>query len=258
MTHVFGIEAMATCEAKGCTTKWVQTWHTVGFEECTRCGRTGPVHDLTKELWGDTPAVLLAATSPSTEHVVAERKAWDPPYRWGSIKTCPADASPPFACDLPRPGGVVVWHEAPVSVAPPSPQPAAPRRPRYARTTPASREVEKLDTAPQRPWARTASSRAERDAEIRRRLALHEPTKSIAAMAGVTESRVRQIAKAAAISLRGSNQERDAEIRRRVAGGEPAAAVAEAFGLCEERIYQIAPRGRRTNHPAGSSLATTV
>jgi len=42
LTHVFSLEAMATCEQRGHAFAWVRTWHDVGFDECTRCGLTRP------------------------------------------------------------------------------------------------------------------------------------------------------------------------------------------------------------------------
>ena len=202
MTHVFSLEAIATCEQRGHAFAWVETWHGIGFDECSRCGVTGATR---------------------------ERSA-------GIL-----------------PGATV---DDPVSVAPPSREPAAAPAPRYADATAASPKVEKLDTAPRRPWAGSTGTRAERDAEIRRRLAEREPTEAIAAAFGMHESRVRQIAKAAAIPLRGRNQKRDSEIRQRVSSGESVASVAKAFGLCEERVYQIAPRGKCRNQAGASPAAT--
>lgn len=46
--RVFELDAMATCEWKGHRMEWVRTRGHVGFEECRRCGATGPVtHGVT-------------------------------------------------------------------------------------------------------------------------------------------------------------------------------------------------------------------
>lgn len=42
--------------------RWVRTWHAVGFEECWRCGHTGPVHER-----GVAPvSVLVVDPSPAS------------------------------------------------------------------------------------------------------------------------------------------------------------------------------------------------
>lgn len=201
MTRVFSLEAMAICEQRGHSFAWVSTWHDVGFDECTRCGLT-----LGTRL--ASPGILPGATVDA------------PDYDWSGIKTSVGTASPPFACDLPRPGGVVVWHEAPVPVAPPSPKPAAPRRPRNA-------------------------AMAQRDQQIRLRIAAGESHRAVAAAYGIHQTRVTQILRGGAPAKgRQENAARDAEVRRRMAAGESAASIAVRFGISQQRVYQIAPARR--------------
>lgn len=109
---------------------------------------------------------------------------------------------------------------APVPVAPPSPKPAAPRRPRNA-------------------------ALAQRDQQIRLRIAAGESHRAVAAAYGIHQTRVTQILRGGAPAKgRQENAARDAEVRRRMAAGESAASIAVRFGISQQRVYQIAPARR--------------
>ncbi len=107
---------------------------------------------------------------------------------------------------------------APVSVAPPSP--AAPSQPRNA-------------------------AMAQRDEQIRLRIAAGESHRAVAAAYGIHQTRVTQILRGGAPAKgRPENAARDAEVRRRMAAGESAASIAAVFGISQQRVYQIAPARR--------------
>lgn len=148
--------------------------------------------------------------------------------------------TPPFA------------HRDPIvapNVATPSPQPAAPTPQHYADAPDKAAAPAQSPAAPRAggAWSSTRAQRAERDADICRRMALGESSKAVAALHKVHFSRVSQILKAAKkppsapVGLSG----RDDEIRRRRAANESAEAVAAAFGISVARVYQIAPRGQQ-------------
>jgi hypothetical protein len=111
--------------------------------------------------------------------------------------------------------------------------PATTEAPRYASATPA---------APSQP--RNAAM-AQRDEQIRLRIAAGESHRAVAAAYGIHQTRVTQILRGGAPAKgRPENAARDAEVRRRMAAGESAASIAVRFGISQQRVYQIAPARR--------------
>lgn len=203
MTHVFSLEAMATCEQRGHSFAWVATWHDVGFDECTRCG------------------LSLGARSAST--AILPGATVDAPETSG-FATSTEGAKPDIAC-APAAGeqlaGKPLLGDWCGTNRPDMPQlrrrPAVAGRPRNA-------------------------AMALRDQQIRLRIAAGESHRAVAAAYGIHQTRVTQILRGGAPAKgRQENAARDADIRRRVAGGESVAAIAAAFGISQQRVYQIAP-----------------
>lgn len=231
MTHVFSLEAIATCEQRGHAFAWVETWHGIGFDECRRCGFSGATRER-------SAGILPGATVDA------------PTYDWDSVRKHEAGqwcaATERDLANLAKPGGVVF-------VAPPSRQAAAAPAPRYAAATePAamssfapSIEVAKPDLAPPRPRPAVAgrmNRNAARDDQIRARVAAGESQRSIAQAFGLHQSRVTQILRGGrAPKARPEDTARNAEIRRRMASGESVKSIATAFGISAARVYQIAP-----------------
>lgn len=86
---------------------------------------------------------------------------------------------------------------------------------------------------------------AQRDQQIRLRIAAGESHRAVAAAYGIHQTRVTQILRGGAPAKgRQENAARDAEVRRRMAAGESAASIAAHFGISQQRVYQIAPARR--------------
>ena len=183
MTHVFSLEAIATCEHRGHAFAWVETWHGIGFDECSRCGVTGATRER-------SAGILPGATVDDPVSVA-------PPSRQE------ADAPAPRYADATAP-----------ALAPPRPV-AAGRMNRNAarddqiRARVAAGEsqrsiaqafgmhqsrVTQILRGGRAPKARPEDTA--RNAEIRRRMASGEPVQSIAAAFGISCARVYQIAPA--------------------------------------------------------------
>jgi hypothetical protein len=62
VTYVFSLEAIATCEQRGHAFAWVETWHGIGFDECSRCGVTGATRER-------SAGILPGATVDAPDHV---------------------------------------------------------------------------------------------------------------------------------------------------------------------------------------------
>lgn len=212
MTHVFSLEAIATCEQRGHAFAWVETWHGIGFDECSRCGATGATRER-------SAGILPGATVDA------------PTYDWDSVRKHEAGqwcaATERDLANLAKPGGVVF-------VAPPSREPATEPAPRYADAT---------DPASAKPtFAGRPNPNADRDEQIRARAAAGEPHRAIAQAFGVHQSRVTQILRGKRPpKASGEHAERDADVRRRMAAGESVKAIALAHGISPARVYQIAP-----------------
>ena len=210
MTHVFSLEAIATCEQRGHVFAWVETWHGIGFDECSRCGATGATRERSA---GILPGAAVDA----------------PAYDWDGLRTHDVGQWQVVTPrDLAKPGGHVF------SVASPSRQPAAEPAPRYADAT---------DPAAAKPvFAGRPNPNADRDEQIRARAAAGEPHRAIAQAFGVHQSRVTQILRGKRPpKASGEHAERDADVRRRMAAGESVKAIALAHGISPARVYQIAP-----------------
>lgn len=175
MTHVFSLDAIATCEQRGHAFAWVETWHGIGFDECSRCGATGATRER-------SAGILPGATVDA------------PTYDWDSVRKHEAGqwcaATERDLANLAKPGGVVF-------VAPPS------REPRRSPPSPAGRTRTLIATSrfapapPPRP-PKASGEHAERDADVRRRMAAGESVKAIALAHGISPARVYQIAPARA------------------------------------------------------------
>lgn len=215
MTHVFSLDAIATCEQRGHAFAWVETWHGIGFDECSRCGVTGATRER-------SAGILPGATVDDL-----------PAYDWSGCRTRETGQwEVVTARDLEKPGG----HK--FSVAPPSRQPS-----RQPAAEPAPRYADATDPAAAKPaFAGRPNPNADRDEQIRARAAAGEPHRAIAQAFGVHQSRVTQILRGKRPpKASGEHAERDADVRRRMAAGEPVQAIALAHGISPARVYQIAP-----------------
>lgn len=168
MSHAFAPESMAHCAEVGHRWGHVRAWYAVGWQECSCCGETWQ--------WGSPPPAsnCFAAGFVSVADLVLPIKSM----------TLAIDAAE--------------------SVAPPSPESPTAEPARYADATPPKKPRPPRAPVGTRPHG-GQNRKDERDRQVLALLAAGRSGKEIADHFGLTESRISQIKKNAAVVAAGES-----------------------------------------------------